>query len=75
VAASCGVARRIGSLAAAGAARSRRRSKSTSGPKPGAVAARLGVTETKVRAGLAHHGIPIRRPGRPAQLATGPAGR
>jgi IS30 family transposase len=23
-----------------------------------------GVTEAKVRAGLAHHGIPIRRPGR-----------
>jgi 4-alpha-glucanotransferase len=30
-----------------------------------AVAERLGVTEAKVRAGLAHHGIPIRRPGRP----------
>jgi hypothetical protein len=32
-----------------------------------AVAARLGVTETKVRAGLAHHGIAVRRPGRPSR--------
>ena len=30
-----------------------------------ATADRLGVTEAKVRADLAHHGIPVRGPGRP----------
>ena len=32
-----------------------------------AIAGRLGVSAAKVRADLAHHGIPVRRPGRPAR--------
>jgi transposase-like protein len=36
-----------------------------------AIAARLGVSAAKVRADLAHHGIPVRRPGRPARQPGG----
>lgn len=34
------------------------------------VAARLGASPDKVRHDLTHHGIPIRRPGRPAATPT-----
>ena len=35
-----------------------------------ALSVRLGVSAAKVRADLAHHGIPGRRPGRPRNLAS-----